>query len=52
MFAEVADVIGRLQDKPAVNQKNRKHIIHFDSVPSLKGLKFLNPLYGHIVRLP
>lgn len=49
-FAEVADVVGRLQDKLAVSQKNRKPIIHFDSVPNLKGLKFLNPLYSHIVR--
>ena len=49
-FAEIADVVGRLQDKLAVSQKNRKPVIHFDSVPDLKGLKFLNPLYTHIVR--
>jgi predicted DNA-binding transcriptional regulator YafY len=48
-FAEVADVVSRLQDKLAISLKNRKPVIHFDSVPSLKGLKFLNPLYSHIV---
>lgn len=49
-FAEVADVVGRIQDCLALSQKNRKPIIHFDSVPSLKGLKLLNPLYNHIAR--
>ena len=49
-FAEIVDVVGRLQDKLAVSQKNRKPVIHFDSVPDLKGLKFLNPIYTHIVR--
>ena len=48
-FAEIVDVVGRLQDKLAVSHKNRKPAIHFDSVPDLKGLKFLNPLYTHIV---
>ena len=48
-FAEVSDVVSRLQDRLAITQKNRKPVIHFDSVPGLKGLRFLNPLYNHIV---
>ena len=47
-FAEMADVVGRLQDKLSISQGNRKPIIHFDSVPNLKGLKWLNPLYNYI----
>lgn len=49
-FSEMSDVIGRLQDKLAITKKNRRPIIHFDSVPLLKGLKFLNPLYNYIAR--
>lgn len=47
-FSEMADVVGRLQDKLSITTSNRKPIIHFDSVPNLKGLKLLNPLYNHI----
>lgn len=47
-FSEMADVVGRLQDKLSISQSNRKPIIHFDSVPNLKGLKLLNPLYNYI----
>ena len=47
-FSEMSDVIGRLQDKLAISGKNRRPIIHFDSVPLLKGLKLLNPLYNYI----
>ena len=47
-FSEMSDVIGRLQDKLAISARNRKPIIHFDSVPLLKGLKLLNPLYNYI----
>lgn len=47
-FAEMADVVGRLQDKLAVTRSNRKPIIHFDHVPDLKGLRLLNPLYSYI----
>ena len=49
-FSEMSDVIGRLQDKLAITGKDRKPIIHFDSVPLLKGLKLLNPLYNYISR--
>lgn len=49
-FAEMTDVIRRLQDKLAIGEDNRKPIIHFDSVPNLKGLKLLNPLYNYIIR--
>lgn len=48
-FTEMTDVISRLQDKLAISKNNRKPIIHFDSVPNLKGLKLLNPLYNYIV---
>ena len=48
-FSEISDVVGRLQDKMAITRKSRRPVIHFDSVPSLKGLRLLNPLYNHIV---
>lgn len=47
-FSEMSDVISRLQDKLSISRNNRKPIIHFDSVPNLKGLKLLNPLYNYI----
>lgn len=47
-FSEMSDVLGRLQDKLAISAKNRKPIIHFDSVPLLKGLRLLNHLYNYI----
>lgn len=47
-FAEMNDLVSRLQDKLAVTKNNRKPIVHFDSVPNLKGLKLLNPLYNFI----
>ncbi len=49
-FSEMADVVNRLQDKLAISRNNRKPIIHFDSVPNLKGIRLLNPLYNHIAR--
>lgn len=48
-FSEMTDVVRRLQDKLAISKGNRKPVIHFDSVPDLKGLKLLNPLYNYIV---
>ena len=47
-FSEMADVVSRLQDKLAITRNNRKPIIHFDSVPDLKGIRLLNPLYNYI----
>lgn len=47
-FAELADVVNRLQDKLAITRTGRKPMIHFDSVPNLKGLHLLNPLYNYI----
>ena len=47
-FTEMSDVISRLQDKLSISRHNRKPIIHFDSVPNLKGLRLLNPLYNYI----
>lgn len=49
VFAELPDIIGRLQDKLAISRNKRKPIINFDNVPNLKGLKYLNPLYNHIL---
>lgn len=48
-FSEMSDVVSRLQDKLSISRNNRKPIIHFDSVPHLKGLNLLNPLYNYIV---
>ena len=48
-FSEMTEVVRRLQDKLAISKKNSKPLIHFDSMPDLKGLKLLNPLYNHIV---
>ncbi|MBR5898070.1 MAG: WYL domain-containing protein [Muribaculaceae bacterium] len=47
-FTEMSDIIGRLQDKLAICGNSRKPIIHFDSMPLLKGLQLLNPLYNYI----
>ena len=47
-FAEMGDVVSRLQDKLAVTRSNQEPIVHFDSVPNLKGLNYLNPLYDYI----
>lgn len=49
-FAEMSDVLSRLQDKLAVTREHRKPLIHFDSVPDLKGLRLLNPLYNYIAQ--
>ena len=46
-FAEISDVVNRVQDKLSISRNNRKPIIHFDSVPDLKGLRLLNPLYNY-----
>ena len=40
-FAEMSDVVNRLQDKLAVSKNNRKPIVHFDNVPDLKGLRLV-----------
>ncbi len=47
-FSEMADVVSRLQDRLSITRSHRKPIIHFDSVPQLKGLRLLNPLYNYI----
>ncbi|MCM8872135.1 MAG: WYL domain-containing protein [Paludibacteraceae bacterium] len=49
-FAEIADVVSRLQDKLAISSGKRKPIINFDNVPDLKGIRLLNPLYNYIVK--
>ena len=48
IFTEMSDVINKLQDKLAISRERREPIIHFDSVPSLKGLKLLTPIYNYI----
>lgn len=47
-FTEISDVVSRLQDKLAIAKNDRKSIIFFDSVPELKGLKLLSPIYNYI----
>lgn len=49
-FAEMSDILSRLQDKLAVTRQHRKPLIHFDSVPDLKGIRLLNPLYNYIAK--
>lgn len=49
-FAEMRDVVSRLQDKLFVSKNKRKPMVHFDRVPNLKGLELLTPLYDHITR--
>lgn len=49
-FAEMADVIGWLQNNFFIQRNGEKNLVHFDSVSRLKGLGWLNPLYNHIVR--
>ncbi|MBQ4376871.1 MAG: WYL domain-containing protein [Bacteroidales bacterium] len=48
-FTEMADVVGRLQDKLAISTNSHKPVVHFDNVPNLKGIRMLSPLYNHIV---
>lgn len=48
-FSEMADVINRLHEKLSLTRNERKPAVHFDSVPDLKGLKFLSQLYDHII---
>ena len=47
-FAEMSDIVGRLQDRLAISESASEPIIHFDSVPQLKGMKWLTPLYQYI----
>ena len=47
-FAEMADVVSRLQDKLSLTRHGAKPIVQFDNVPDLKGLRLLSPLYAHI----
>ena len=47
-FTEMSDIVGRLQDRLAVRDSDVEPIIHFDSVPELKGMKWLTPLYQFI----
>lgn len=47
-FNQMSDLMSRLQDSLAIGRDNRSPIVHFDSVPDLRGLKLLTPLYNHI----
>lgn len=49
-FAQISDMVGRLRDVLSRNNGHAKPIIHFDSVPGLRGLHMLNPLYNHIAK--
>lgn len=48
-FAEMADVVSRLQDKLSLTRNGGWPIVMFNNVPNLKGLRLLSPLYNHIV---
>lgn len=47
-FAEMSDVVNRLQEKIAVYSQRQKPIVHFDTVPTLKGIQYLSSIYGFI----
>lgn len=47
-FAGMGDVVSRLQDMLAVSHDHRRPYVHYDSVPNLKGLRMLSPLYRFI----
>lgn len=47
-FAELSDVIGRLQDTLAIAKNKRTPIVDFERNTNLQGLKYLNPLYNYI----
>ena len=47
-FAEMSDVVSRLQEKIAVYSQKQTPIVNFDTVPNLKGLQYLSPVYGYI----
>lgn len=47
-FAELSDVIGRLQDTLAIAKNKRAPIVDFERNTNLQGLKYLNPLYNYI----
>ncbi len=49
-FTEIADVLGKLQDKIATTTGSHQRVIHFDHVSDLKGIKHLSPLYNYIVK--
>ena len=49
-FAEMADVVGRLQDQLAVADGSRTPIVDFERNSNLTGLKFLQPLYTYTAR--
>ena len=48
-FTQLADVVGKLRDTLQVTKEKGTPVIHYDSVPNLKGLQLLNPLYNHII---
>jgi len=47
-FRGMSDLVTRLQDKLALSTAGVTPIVHFDSVPRLKGIELLTPLYHHI----
>lgn len=49
-FSELGDVVTRLQDKLAMAKTNSKPIVHFDTVPGLKGKELISPIYDYIAR--
>ena len=48
-FSEMADVIGRLQDRVAVAKHHSSAVIDFERNRNLTGLEYLNPIYDAIM---
>ncbi len=50
LFAEVGDIIQRLEDKIYVEKTNKQPIIHLDKNEHLQGIHFLDTLYQSILK--
>lgn len=50
LFADVSDILQRLEDKIYAEKSNTAPVIHLDKNDSLKGLHFLDSLYQAIVK--
>ncbi len=50
LFSELGGIIQRLEDKVYTEKNHQAAIIHLDKNESLKGLKYLDPLYQSILK--
>jgi len=50
LFADVSDILQRLEDKIYAEKSNTHPVIHLDKNESLKGLHFLDSLYQAIIK--